>query len=292
MNEPAFIAVDWGTTNRRCYLVSSSGEVLRSVRDDRGVTAIFCSEFEEEAEKIRNELGDLPMLLAGMVGSNIGWKLVPYVAAPAGLEDLAKNLMPIDSRTFIVPGVSALDRDRADVMRGEEVQLLGAVENGSAPANAYLCQPGTHCKWVQMKERRIASFHTAMTGELFAMLRKDSLLSKQLQGEAALGGDFEEGVRAGMARDLATSLFGMRASALLGQRNEASSSYASGVLIGADVAARLENYDGPTVYILADGELAQLYSCAVAIAGGDATIIDSHAAFVSGISSIWRRSHA
>lgn len=277
-----FLAIDWGTTNRRVFLVEG-GQVVRTERDDRGVTSV--GDFAAEAAGIRERFGDLPMLMAGMVGSNIGWQAAPYVPAPAGVEDLAANLLRIDARTAIVPGVSVTGP--ADVMRGEEVQLLGAVAAGLVPHDALLAQPGTHCKWALMEGGRIAGFTTAMTGELFAMLRKYGLLSSQLTEEVTLGQAFLDGVEEGRKRDLAASLFGIRAAKLLGEREDTdAASFASGLLIGSDVAARLERVGHDTVHILADPVLGGLYAAAIEVHGRRAVRVDSHAAFVAGIIAI------
>lgn len=277
-----FLAIDWGTTNRRAFLIEG-GQVVRTERDDRGVTSV--TDFAAEAAGIRSRFGDLPMLMAGMVGSNIGWRAAPYVPAPAGIEELAANLLRIDDRTAIVPGVSVTGP--ADVMRGEEVQLLGAVAAGLVPHDALLAQPGTHCKWAEMEGGRIAGFTTAMTGELFAMLRKYGLLSSQLTEEVTLGQAFLDGVEEGRKRDLAASLFGIRAAKLLGERPDSdAASFASGLLIGSDVAARLERVGHDEVHILADPVLGGLYSAAVEVHGRRAVRVDSHAAFVAGIIAI------
>ncbi|MFS2110323.1 2-dehydro-3-deoxygalactonokinase [Sphingomonas sp. Sphisp140] len=277
-----FLAVDWGTTNRRVFLVEG-GQVVRTERDDRGVTSV--GDFAAEAAGIRERFGDLPMLMAGMVGSNIGWQAAPYVPTPAGIEDLAANLLRIDDRTAIVPGVSVTGP--ADVMRGEEVQLLGAVAAGLVPGNSLLAQPGTHCKWAEMESGRIAGFTTAMTGELFALLRKYGLLSSQLSDEVTPGRAFLDGVEEGRKRDLAASLFGIRAAKLLGERADTdAASYASGLLIGSDVAARLERVGHDEVHILADRMLGGLYVAAIEAHGRRAVLVDSHAAFIAGIIAI------
>lgn len=277
-----FLAIDWGTTNRRAFLIEG-GQVVRTERDDRGVTSV--TDFAAEAAGIRERFGDLPMLMAGMVGSNIGWRAAAYVPAPAGIEELAANLLRIDDRTAIVPGVSVTGP--ADVMRGEEVQLLGAVAAGLVPHDALLAQPGTHCKWAEMEGGRIAGFTTAMTGELFAMLRKYGLLSSQLTEEVTLGQAFLDGVEEGRKRDLAASLFGIRAAKLLGERADSdAASFASGLLIGSDVAARLERVGHDAVHILADPVLGGLYSAAIEVHGRRAVRVDSHAAFVAGIIAI------
>jgi 2-dehydro-3-deoxygalactonokinase len=280
-----FLAVDWGTTNRRVFLIED-GQVVRTERDNQGVTSV--QDFAGEAAAIRQRFGDLPMLLAGMVGSNIGWQVAPYVSAPAGIAELAANLLRIDDRTAIVPGISTLVDGRPDVMRGEEVQLLGAVVAGLVPPDALLAQPGTHCKWVAMKDGRVADFTTAMTGELFALLRTHGLLAAQLGGDVHLGDAFRDGVEAARRRDLAASLFGIRAAKMLGQREDGdAASYASGLLIGSDIAARFAE-SAQTVHILADATLGGLYAVAIEQLGGSAHLVDSHAAFVAGINEIAR----
>lgn len=279
-----FIAVDWGTTNRRAFRIED-GHVAATERGDRGAANVAAGDYAAEVAGIRARLGNLPMLLAGMVGSNIGWRSVPYVAAPAGLAEIAAGLERIDDRTAIVPGLSYRDGLHADVMRGEEVQLLGAVAAGLVPADALLCQPGTHCKWATVEGGAITRFTTAMTGELFALLRAHGVLSRQLGHPVELGSAFFEGVAEGARRDLAASLFAIRARGVLGIADDAhAASFASGLLIGADTAARIE--PGATVHILADPALGALYAGAIDALGGTSHHIDSQAAFVAGITRI------
>ncbi len=280
----SFIAVDWGTSNRRAFRIKD-GNVAATERDDRGAANVATGDYDAEVAGIRERLGDLPVLLAGMVGSNIGWRTVPYVAAPAGLPEIAAALDRIDDRTAIVPGLSYRDGVHADVMRGEEVQLLGAVAAGLVPTDAVLCQPGTHCKWATVEGGAITRFTTAMTGELFALLRAHGVLSRQLGHPVEPGAAFLEGVAEGAKRDLAASLFAIRARGVLGLADDAhAASFASGLLIGADTAARIER--GTTVHILADPALGALYASAIDALGGIAHHIDSEAAFVAGITRI------
>lgn len=284
----AFLAVDWGTTNRRVYRIEN-GRVVRTERDGKGVTAV--TDFDAEIRGIRASFGDLPMLLAGMVGANIGWRLAPYVQAPAGIDDLARNLLRIDDRTAIVPGVSTLADGRPDVMRGEEVQLLGAAAAGLVPGDALLAQPGTHCKWARLEGGRLVDFTTAMTGELFALLRGHSLLAPQLTGPVAVNDAFLAGVEEAKRRDLAASLFAIRAAKMLGTRDDAdAAAYASGLLIGSDVTVRLADRPPDNVHILSGPELGDLYVAAIRANGHAATLIDSHAAFLAGIIAIERQS--
>ena len=283
-----YLAVDWGTTNRSLFLIEQE-KVIHSERDRLGVTTIEAAAFEAEITDIRFRFGDLPMLLAGMVGSTIGWREVPYAVAPAGLDDLVARLCWVDARTAIVPGVSFLTSDHADVMRGEEIQLLGAVVAGLAPRDSLLCQPGTHCKWAQMRGGRIVTFSTAMTGELFSLLRNSGLLASQLGGSVKRGGTFEAGLDEGAKRDLLASLFGIRSAKLLGRRADTdAASFTSGLLIGADVAARLVVSAEDPIYVVAAPPLGELYVAAIAHLGRRAVLIDSRVAFAAGIVQLGR----
>jgi 2-dehydro-3-deoxygalactonokinase len=287
-----FLAVDWGTTNRRVYAIGADGAVLATERDDRGVLAVERGAFPSEAAAIRARFGDVPMLCAGMVGSTRGWVEAPYLPCPAGLAALAAGLHWIDERTAIVPGLSVIDGKRGDVMRGEEIQLLGAVTAALAPHDALLCQPGTHCKWARMDDGRVASFRTTMTGELFAMLGKHSLLADFMHGAVHDGAAFGAGLDAAADGALLSPLFGARAGVLLGRMvQEDVAAYVSGLLIGSDVREQ-KLVRGEQVHILADPELGRLYATAITQAGGATKVIDSHAAFVAGIAAIWKEHHA
>jgi 2-dehydro-3-deoxygalactonokinase len=288
MSEP-FLAIDWGTTNRRVYLIDN-GQVLHTDRDDAG--ALRVTDFAGEMAMLRARFGDYPAIMAGMVGSDVGWQKVPYVAAPAGLDELAAALTYIDDRTAIVPGLSlsGTSAARCDIMRGEEVQLLGAVSAEFVPADGILCQPGTHCKWAWMTGGKITSFVTAMTGELYGLIGTHSLLAPSIQTGAENLAAFREGVAQGSQRDLAATLFSIRSGIMLGHRKPSdAASFASGVLIGADVAARLAEIGARQIYILADEHMGHLYANAIDVLGGTAERIDSHAAFVAGITAIWNK---
>lgn len=284
-----FIAVDWGTTNRRCYVVDPDRTVIEVARDDRGILAIARDSFANEAAVIRTRHGGRPLLMAGMVGSDRGWLEVPYVECPAGIEDVARATAWIVPRQIaIVPGVSDTAAGRADVMRGEEVQLLGAVAAGLVPADALLCQPGTHCKWSRMEAGRIAGFTTTLTGELFALLAKHSLLAPQLADPVAADAHFFAGVEQARQGDILASLFSVRAAAALGEDAGPGASFVSGLLIGADVAARA-GVAGGEVYVLAEPTLSDLYCLAIDVCGGTAKSVDGREAFVTGMREIWRK---
>ena len=285
----SFIAADWGTTNRRAYLLDAEGRCLDEFEDDQGILSVRKGGFADSVAEIRERLGDRFLLLAGMVGSNRGWIEVPYVRCPAAIGDLAANLVwPEEGRTAIVPGVSFVDPDEADVMRGEEVQLLGAFAAGMIPAHALVCHPGTHNKWARLDDGRITRFRTVMTGEIFNLLRERSILADLLAGEAEADDAFSAGVRRGLKDECLTAeLFKVRARVLLGQADAGDApSYGSGLLIGTDVRAGLREGDDREVYVMGRPELTGLYSAALRIAGRECREVDGEEAFLAGTRKI------
>ena len=283
-----FIAADWGTTNRRAYLVSGEGRCVDEMEDGKGVLSVSASGFGDAVAEIRQRLGDKPLLLAGMVGSNRGWVEAPYVPCPAGIEEVADSLAWPEERTAIVPGVSFRDGEDADVMRGEETQILGALAARQVPPDGLVCHPGTHNKWVRLEDGRITRFTTVMTGELFNLLKEHSILADQLGKKSEPDEAFERGVRKALAgAAVASELFTIRAKAALGEPMADGSSYASGLLIGADIGAGLGLAEATASPILIGRpDLTRLYAAALAIAGREAIELDGEQAFLAGANRI------
>jgi 2-dehydro-3-deoxygalactonokinase len=286
-----FIAVDWGTTNRRAYLIDGEGKRTQEFEDHKGVLSVPSGGFPDAVAEIRARLGDKPLLLAGMIGSNRGWKEAPYVACPAGLDELAAKLVWAGEREAIVPGVSYIGDGRADVMRGEEVQLLGAVAAGLVDPMDLVCHPGTHNKWATLRHGKIDRFHTVMTGELYSLLREHSILSDLLQGEVAANDVFKQATRRSIDdAALSADLFGVRAAVLLGQmKKEDAASYTSGLLIGADIRTGLSIPSGAQIAVIGRSELTRLYATAIAATGREAVEHDGEGCFLAGINEIAKR---
>jgi len=286
-----YIAVDWGTTNRRGYRMGSAGQCADEFEDSKGVLTLAAGEFPAAVAEIRARLGDLPMLLAGMVGSNRGWVEAPYAPCPVGIDDLAGKLVWADERSAIVPGVSFIGQGRADVMRGEEVQLLGAVAAGLVDPEGFVCHPGTHNKWALLRHGEIQIFGTVMTGELFNLLKEHSILADLLQTPVDVNDAFRRGVQQAMAREmLPAELFGIRAAVLLGQADkDDASSYVSGLLIGTDVRIGLTWPASARIGVIGRPDLTRLYAAAISEANREAIEIDGEQCFLSGIQEIAKR---
>jgi 2-dehydro-3-deoxygalactonokinase len=287
------VAIDWGTTNRRLFLIDAEGNCLHEEEDHGGVASLGRAALAGSIAQLRDRFPGHHMLLAGMIGSSIGWADAPYIACPADLERLVTGVvMTEDPLISIIPGVRSAPDETADVMRGEEVQLIGAVAAGLIPANGIVCHPGTHTKWVHMKNGAIHAFRTVMTGELFALLRGHSILSDALDAPVAIGPAFEAGIRDGLASPcLGAGLFEIRARLLLGQLSQAdAASWASGLLIGSDIAFGLKLFaaNGP-IAVLGDPQLTNFYATGLRLNRKLHVQISGSEAFISGMNEIRAR---
>ncbi len=283
-----FIAVDWGTTNRRAYRIDASGKCADEFEDSEGVLSVPEGGFPDAIAEIRQKLGDQPLLLAGMIGSNRGWKEAPYVPCPATLDDLVRGLVHPGEREAIVPGVSYQGDGRADVMRGEEVQLLGAAAADLIDRTALVCHPGTHNKWALVRRGEIETFRTVMTGELFSLLKEHSILTDMLSSEVAVDDAFRNGVRQGLNdAALPAEIFAVRARVLLGlAKKDAAASYTSGLLIGTDVRIGLSQPTAAQVVVMGRPELTRLYAAAIAEANRQTVELDGERCFLAGAKKI------
>lgn len=285
-----FVAVDWGSTARRAYAVDPGGRVSDEMEDDRGTLTLAPGEWAPAVAALRERFAGAPLLMAGMVGSNRGWKEAPYVACPAALPDVARALCWAEAgAAAIVPGLSLGDGEHPDVMRGEEVQVFGlnALEPGHG--RTPICHPGTHTKWIDLDGRRLTRFRTVMTGELFSLLKQHSILADLLAEPAAVGPAFLAGVARGFASGaLGAELFSVRAGVLLGaSRREDAGSLASGLLIGCDIRAGLEWAEATDeIVVLGRGTLTELYAAALDHVGQRTRQVDGAAAFVAGMRAI------
>ena len=164
-------------------MVDCRGTVLETRQDNQGILNIENDAFAATLYPFivgwRNEENDRPpVLMSGMIGSRQGWIEAPYVSSPASPADLAASVMavPDTENVWIVPGV-CLDPEgeRRDVIRGEEVQVIGALDQ-TGRSSAVLCLPGTHSKWVHARDGYLLDFATAMTGEVFKVMCEYSIL--------------------------------------------------------------------------------------------------------------------
>jgi 2-dehydro-3-deoxygalactonokinase len=237
------LGIDWGTSNRRAYLVDAAGTCLAERADDQGMLAArpdFAGSFARLLAAL--DVGpDIPVVASGMVGSAQGWREVPYLDIEVPLEALPDSVVRIDDPhagrpCLIVPGYAQRGA-HVDVMRGEETQLLGAVALGRR--DGWFVLPGTHSKWVLLDDGVIRRIATFMTGELFSTLSAHGTLAPLMAGDADDDAAFVAGLdEARRGAPLSNALFGVRARVVTGAMPAAHArSFVSGLLVGAEFVA-------------------------------------------------------
>lgn len=291
--KPAFVAVDWGTSSFRGWLMAADGHVLVETRGPEGMLHCATSGFAPVLADHLARLGasqDLPVLICGMAGARQGWIEAPYLHTPTRLDALHDGAQrvatPGDVR--ILPGLAQADATAPDVMRGEETQLLGVTE---PDFTGLVCIPGTHSKWILIENGSVASFTTYMTGELFSVIARHSILKHAIDpdaGSPAANEAFRDGLQRALDRRsaLPTSLFSVRAAQLLGLQQQADgAARLSGLLIGTEIADAHARYgkDKDEVRLIGAGALGELYAAALAQAGFTTTIVDAEHASRSGL---------
>lgn len=251
MSPTALISVDWGTSSFRAALVAPDGRIVERRACADGILQVrdngFQSILEREVGEWRKADPEARIVMSGMIGSRQGWVEAPYVALPATIAEIGRQFCTVDGGPVLgeiqlVPGLVSESPDGApDVMRGEETQIFGAM-NDDADSRLFVL-PGTHSKWVEVRNGAIVSFATFMSGEVFAVLISHSILGR-LMTEIADSDEagFKDGVVAGAAPghpgDLLNRVFWARTRGLVsGWSAGRLRSYLSGMLIGAELAA-------------------------------------------------------
>ncbi|MBV8193416.1 MAG: 2-dehydro-3-deoxygalactonokinase [Alphaproteobacteria bacterium] len=296
----AFVVVDWGTSSFRSWLTSSDGEALAESRGGEGM--LQCAGAGDFASVLRYHLARLrapqgmPVLICGMAGARQGWVEAPYLETPTRLDALHQGAIRVDAPgdIRILPGIAQARADRPDVMRGEETQLLGVTE---PDFTGLVCIPGTHSKWIRIESGRIMEFSTYMTGELFSVIARHSILAHAVETAesrttgigppAADSQPFSDGLSTALAAPsaLTASLFRLRAAQLLGFEQRADgAARLSGLLIGTELADAARQH-GPlqSVRLIASGSLGRLYEAALARRGVGVNPVDAEQASKLGL---------
>lgn len=290
---PTWIAVDWGTSNLRVWAMDGSGAILAETTSDDGMSKLSRTDFEPALLRLIGPWlagGPVPVVACGMVGSRQGWCEAPYRAVPCTpLDATAQVIAPaIDPslQVHIAPGLK--QASPADVMRGEETQIAGALRL-MPNYDGIFCLPGTHSKWVQMSAGEVVSFQTFMTGELFALLSENSVLRHGMQGGGWDDAAFDTGLSDAISRPerIAARLFALRAEGLIaGLTPAAARSRLSGLLIGIELAAARPYWLGQRVTLIGAEKLSSAYARALATQGVEAQSLPATACTLAGLASL------
>ena len=296
MSKPVLIALDWGSTRFRGWLLDANGHALESLDKELGILKIKDYSFNFIFEKILKNWfkghGRLPVIASGMIGSLQGWVEAPYVATPAGPDEFAEHLVFLSFNSnnedehqsiAIVPGMKHWNEGVPDVMRGEETQVAGLICNQQQTGWCVL--PGTHSKWVFTKSGRVESFMTFMSGEIFSVMVEHSILGRLMEGKKRDEDAFKNGCNQALnsSHGLLSQLFSARTMGLF-QQVEAKGihSFLSGLIIGSEIKEGISrsfqnsNFSETKVKLIGEFSLCTLYKRAFEIAGVQVKLIKNN----------------
>ena len=310
MTKSVFIAGDWGTTNLRLYLCQYSEKQALQVLDT--LTGPGAAKVEGDFEQVFFDLtaqwlakhGTIPVILSGMVGSTIGWTNAPYLHCPATYDEIVSGQIHFQSRGIefsIVCGLQTTNPlGASDLMRGEELQLLGWMRSVSPSVSAgtrVVVLPGTHNKWARVNGDTIETFVTALTGEVYALLAEHSVLISDSGTGDVSAKIYMQGVNAARklkAGQLLHALFTTRSRQVIGELSALEgASYLSGLLVGADIIGSLglmETSEGAVtmVDLIGAPSLCDRYHMALASFGIRVNICDATQLAMAGYEAIYK----
>jgi 2-dehydro-3-deoxygalactonokinase len=273
---PALIAIDWGSSSFRAYLMSPDAEVLDEIASGDGIGSVAAGAYPATLKRLAGRwleaCPSVPVIASGMVGSRHGWREAAYVKCPAGPSDVARRLTEVEAdgrRVVLAPGLSTIDESgQPDVIRGEETEIFGVADAGAG----LIVLPGSHSKWARVDADRVVAFKTFVTGELFAALRDHTVAGAFARAAPAKspGEAFALGVRRGSAAaacegksGLLGLLFGARSLPLMGALPEDDAGeYLSGLLIGAEIEEGRRLYPGEEPHVAGAEALVERYRAA------------------------------
>lgn len=283
-----FLIVDWGTTNFRAFAINNQNQVCAKIELPMGLKKITNGEFAEGLEQALGSwtpnFKDLPIYMAGMVGSSNGWVNVPYVNTPTSVRKLAektyKFTMPWGAVAHIIPGVYHKDENgEFDVMRGEEVQIFGLIDKIDNRSFSVVL-PGTHSKHVIVQDDQLKRFDSYMTGELFSIIRDHTIIGIDLPRQDQSHSAYIKGVLSGQNGGVTSQIFKARTGKIFNQIKETEiDDYLSGILIGSE----MKELNFKSTYLVGNEKLCNRYQLACDAIGKESYFYNGDDCFINGM---------
>ena len=295
MSSRHILLIDWGTTNLRGYVLDELLDEVDFISSSKGIMSVEKGEFKEvllcEFKTLFDTYNIDTILMSGMVGSKNGWVQAPYVECEVGFDDIYENLIKVDDMgdidTYIAPGVMTNRGYFKDVMRGEEVQVFGAVlSNGLKDATFII--PGTHSKWISVKNYGIVDFKTNLTGEVFDVLSNHTILGKSIKYNNYNENDFIRGLECCKnGNGLLNDIFSTRTLYLDSKLNSAYS-YLSAIIIAHEIVCMRDVFKDSFIYIIGGDKLNRLYETALTYFGIKSNSIPSKDATLTSLKHLYK----
>ena len=293
LNKIDWIAIDWGTTNFRAWLIKDN-KILKEINKPHGIKNISDKNFEKilinniKLPKIID--GKIKIISCGMIGSKQGWFDTGY---DKNFNSKRNNLVKIKTKNknldfYIVKGLC--QSNPYDVIRGEETQILGYLQNNKT-FSGFICLPGTHSKWIKFTRGQLIKFKTYMTGELFEIISRNSILKHSITEKNINTSIFKKSVIISQKKNFNPFhfLFEFRSRTLLTKKKYYPKSELLGFLIGNEIKSNIDNIKNSRVIIIGSSYNSKLYSKAMQILKINNTIVDSKKITIAGLKILFNK---
>jgi len=303
----AWIAVDWGSSNLRAWGLDKHDHVIAQASSDKGMLSLTPDQYEAELLHLIGEWlpgsGQIEVMVCGMAGARQGWQEAAYLSVPTRLDQLTQGavlptLAGAQLRVYLLPGLSQTRSasSHLDVMRGEETQLAGLV--AETPAFSGLaCLPGTHAKWATLESGAVTQFTTYLTGELYQLLARQSVLQHSVGSDDLNNSACRDAFISAVSEindapeTFSSRLFGLRAQDLLDGRLPSGKARAavlsarlSGLTIGLELAGTCHDRpNGEPITLIGNKELCHRYTLALNTIGFQTQYLEGDVAVLAGL---------
>ena len=292
-DEIDWIAIDWGTTNFRAWIIKNN-KILKEINRPHGIKNIPNKNFEDILNKNikipKKNNRKIKIISCGMIGSKQGWLDTGY---EKNLNLTKNNLVKVKTKNknidfYIVKGLS--QKQPYDVIRGEETQVLGYLESDKK-FSGFICLPGTHSKWIKITKGKLINFKTYMTGELFEIISRNSILKYSINDKKINLKIFKNSVLLSQKKyfNLFEYLFEFRSRSLLTKKKYYPKSELLAYLIGNEIKSNINKLRNFKVIIIGSDYNSKLYSQAMQILKIDNKIINSKNITINGLRILFNK---
>jgi len=212
------VVIDCGTTNSRLSIVDRKGSIISNINCNVGIQDVAISGsnqilkeelqkmFEKALSKACIDVTRIDHIFAsGVITSDLGLAELQHLQAPCTLDNLANNItrvkldiFPPQIPVYFVRGiknpydpfnVSIKDAGILDTMRGEETQIAGLIAYKKIKLPAVIIILSSHTKLIAVDEKlRILGSITTLSGQLYEVIGKDTVLKKSLKKDDDFNG--------------------------------------------------------------------------------------------------------
>lgn len=309
-----FIAVEWTSARLSAILCSTEMAAVKILDKCFASGVLQTRDFEAELSNALmpwlKQYPGTPVILSGMIGSNLGWIETGYAPCPSkatDLRDLSISIKALGTELIFSPGLDCISPfGTPDLMRSEEAYVFGALsELGlNAGESAFLCIAGKHPKWVQTDGQTIRSFFTSVQGDLALAFEKDTLVGKAIEGPRDIStwkarAEFDRGARLiidNPTLGISQALFSVRSLVVKNLlQADCAGAYGQGLLVASDIRDSLNVLSAnvrsfPSLNIIGSTDYVLAYEHVCKLAGIPCTVFGDSSLFVKGLSQLHQSS--